>query len=48
MYEKEILEELKKLNEKMGKIEKLLCRDTGYGGVDFRTCLMSIMFNTDK
>ena len=48
MYEKEILEELKKLNEKMGRIEELLCCNKGYGGEDFRGCLMRIMFNTDE
>lgn len=48
MYEKEILEELKKLNAKISKIEELFCYDSGYGGIDFRSCLMSIMFNTDK
>ena len=48
MYEKEILEELKKLNQRMERLEKVFTDSTQYGGVDFQTCLMKIMFNTDN
>ena len=45
MYEEEILKELKTIRM---ILEKVFVNGTEYGGVDFRTCLMKIMFGVDE
>ena len=47
MYEEEILKELQKMNERLARIEGVLVRDRDYGGVDFKTCLMRIMYGVE-
>ena len=48
MYEEEILKELKKLNEKIGRLEELLCWNRGFGGTDFMNCLSRIMYGSEE
>ena len=47
MYEKEILEELKRLNQRMEKNEDLLLNSRDFGGQKFPECLSRIALNTD-
>lgn len=47
MYEKEILEELKKMNQKLDRLEELFCDNRGYGGMIFKDCLTRIMYGVD-
>lgn len=48
MYEEEILNELKKMNARLEKLEELFLRDAGYGGSNFRGCLMRIMYGVEE
>ena len=48
MYEEDILKELKKLNEKLGRLEELLCWNRGFGGTDFMNCLSRIMYRAEE
>lgn len=47
MYEEEILKELKILNERMARIEKVLVYSREYGGANFESCLTRIMYGVE-
>ena len=47
MYEREILEELKKMNQKLDRLEELFCDEKIYGGMNFKDCLTRIMYGVD-
>ena len=48
MYEEEILRELREMNARLARLEELFLKDTRYGGADFRTCLMRIMYGVEE
>lgn len=48
MYEEEILKELREMNNRLAKLEELFLKDTGYGGSNFRGCLMRIMYGVEE
>ena len=47
MYEEEILRELKTMNERLARLEELFLKDVGFGGSNFRGCLMRIMYGVE-
>ena len=48
MYEEELLKEIRELNQNIKAIRNILVESNNYGGVNFTTCLMKIMFGVEK
>ena len=48
MYEEEILKELREMNNRLANLEELFLKDIGYGGSNFRGCLMRIMYGVEE
>ncbi len=48
MYEEEILEELRTMNQRLANLERLFLKDIAFGGSNFSNAITRIMYGVEE